>query len=42
MELLKNLISDDVGLLSIFTIGFVFVIGGFIGNFVKNKMNGKQ
>ena len=31
----KELFSTDIGLLSLFTIGFVLVIGGYIYRFAK-------
>ena len=34
----KELFSTDIGLLSLFTIGFVLVIGGYIYRFAKNHI----
>ncbi|WP_374499225.1 DUF3149 domain-containing protein [Zoogloea sp.] len=34
----KELFSTDIGLLSLFTIGFVFVIGGYIYRFAKTHI----
>jgi hypothetical protein len=34
----NELLSTDVGLLSLFTIGFVLVIGGFIYRFAVRNM----
>ena len=34
----QDLFSTDIGLLSLFTIGFVLVIGVYIGRFVKRNM----
>lgn len=34
----SELFSTDIGLLSMFTIGFVLVMGGYIYRFVKRHM----
>lgn len=34
----KELFSADIGLLSLFTIGFVVVMGTYIGRFVKRHV----
>lgn len=34
----KELFSTDIGLLGLFTIGFVQVMGTYIGRFVKRHM----
>lgn len=34
----NELFTTDIGLLSLFTIGFVLVIGGFIYRFAKRNM----
>ncbi|MBL8451716.1 MAG: DUF3149 domain-containing protein [Zoogloea sp.] len=34
----KELFSTDIGLLSLFTIGFVLVIGGYIYRFAKTHI----
>jgi len=39
---LQTLFTSDIGLLSLFTIGFVLVMAGYIGWFVhKNVINAK-
>lgn len=38
MEALKLLFSSDIGLLSVFTIGFIVVMGIWFGNFFKRKI----
>jgi hypothetical protein len=35
----KELFTTDIGLLSVFTIGFVLVIGGFIYRFARQHMD---
>jgi hypothetical protein len=35
----KELFSTDIGLLSVFTIGFILVMGGYIANYVSKKMD---
>jgi hypothetical protein len=35
MEALKLLVSSDIGLLSLFTIGFVIVMGFYLVGFIK-------
>lgn len=35
----KLLLSSDIGLLSLFTIGFVVVMGGYIYHFVSKHMD---
>lgn len=35
----QELFSTDIGLLSVFTIGFVVVMAIFIGKYVSNKMD---
>ncbi|MCB1889056.1 MAG: DUF3149 domain-containing protein [Rhodocyclaceae bacterium] len=35
---LKELFSTDIGLLSLFTIGFVVVMGVYLSRFVKRHM----
>ncbi|WP_211208214.1 DUF3149 domain-containing protein [Leeia oryzae] len=37
-ELMKELFTTDIGLLSLFTIGFVLVIGIYIYNFVRRHV----
>jgi hypothetical protein len=34
----KELFSTDIGLLSLFTIGFVVVMGTYLGRFVKRHV----
>ena len=34
----KELFSTDIGLLSMFTIGFVIVMGGYLYRFAKSHM----
>jgi hypothetical protein len=36
---LKELLSTDIGLLSLFTIGFVIVMAGFLYNYAKKHMD---
>lgn len=38
-DALREFFTTDIGLLSLFTIGFVIVMGSFIYRFVKNHMN---
>lgn len=35
---LKELLSTDIGLLSVFTIGFILVMGVYIYGYAKKKM----
>lgn len=35
----QELFSTDIGLLSVFTIGFVVVMAVYIGKYVSNKMD---
>lgn len=35
----QELFGSDIGLLSVFTIGFVLVMGVFFGRFFLNKMD---
>jgi len=35
---LQELFTTDIGLLSVFTIGFILVMGGYIVRFVKRHM----
>jgi hypothetical protein len=35
----KELFTTDIGLLSVFTIGFVVVIGAYFGVYFSKKMN---
>lgn len=35
----KDLMSTDYGLMSLFTIGFVFVIGGYLLRYAFRKMD---
>lgn len=35
----QELFSTDIGLLSVFTIGFVLVMAIYIGKYVSNKMD---
>lgn len=35
----QELFSTDIGLLSLFTIGFVVVMAVYIGKYVSNKMD---
>lgn len=35
----QELFSTDIGLLSVFTIGFIIVMAIYIGKYVSNKMN---
>ncbi|AEV26020.1 MULTISPECIES: DUF3149 domain-containing protein [Azospira] len=37
----KELFSTDIGLLSLFTIGFVVVMGAYFGVYFSKKMNEK-
>ncbi|MDE2585432.1 MAG: DUF3149 domain-containing protein [Betaproteobacteria bacterium] len=37
----KELFGTDIGLLSVFTIGFVLVMGGYFVSMFKRKMNEK-
>jgi hypothetical protein len=34
----KELFSTDIGLLSLFTIGFILVMGGYLYNYAKRHM----
>lgn len=34
----KDLFTTDIGLLSVFTIGFILVMGVYIGRFVKRHV----
>ena len=34
----KELFTTDIGLLSLFTIGFILVMGGYIYRFVRKEM----
>ncbi len=38
-DAMRELFSSDIGLLSLFTIGFVIVMAAFIYRFVKQHMN---
>ena len=38
MEALKELFMTDIGLLSLFTIGFIIVMGFYLYNFVRRHM----
>jgi hypothetical protein len=38
MVALKDLFGSDVGLLSVFTIGFIIVMGFYLTSFVKKHM----
>lgn len=40
-DALREFFTTDIGLLSLFTIGFVLVMAGFIYRFVKRHMNDK-
>lgn len=40
-DALREFLTTDIGLLSIFTIGFVIVMAGYIYRFVKEHMNDK-
>ncbi|HJW24406.1 MAG TPA: DUF3149 domain-containing protein [Rhodocyclaceae bacterium] len=35
----QELFGTDIGLLSVFTIGFVLVMGVFLGKYVSSKMD---
>lgn len=35
----QELFGTDIGLLSVFTIGFVLVMAGFFGKYFSNKMD---
>lgn len=35
----QELFSTDIGLLSVFTIGFIVVMAVYIGKYVSNKMD---
>lgn len=37
----KELFSTDIGLLSVFTIGFILVMAGYFGVYFSKKMNEK-
>ncbi len=38
MDALRELFTTPIGWLSMFTIGFVLVMGAYIGNFVKKQV----
>ncbi len=38
MDAMRELFTTRVGLMSLFTIGFVIVMGAYIGNFVKKQI----
>lgn len=39
MELMKNLLSDETGLMVAFTISFVIAMSVFFGKYFSKKMN---
>ena len=38
MDAMRELFTTSIGWLSMFTIGFVIVMGAYIGNFVKKQI----
>lgn len=38
MDAMRELFTTPIGLLSLFTIGFVLVMGAYIGSFVKKQV----